>query len=138
MKLPPFGKCVCSGRLVPGHKLLVFAGAKAWQAARWYRDRGHAGEQRPSHVLVLPPDQTAMPSVFRWPVRQRAVVVVSTGDNDAELLPLFEVLQRDGAASIELYVCDPAIGASSLEWELLCIHWGHPFADPAVYHARAA
>lgn len=129
---PPFAQDVTRGRLRPGHKLLVFAGSKAWNAARWYREGGDACEHRRDHVLVLPPDQTTRAAMYRWPVRGVPVIVVSTCANDAELLPLFGALQRDGARSVELYACDPSIGAGNLEWDLLCIHWGHPFAEPML------
>ena len=139
--LPPYGKDVAAARLRPGHKLLLFAGAKAWNAARWYREGGAECERRHEHVLVLPPDQTARAQAYRWPVRGVPVIVVSVCENDAELLPLFDALQRDGARSIEVYACDPSIGSGNLEWELSGIHWGHLFADPvlaAVPQANAA
>ncbi|MCB1745439.1 MAG: hypothetical protein KDK91_34045, partial [Gammaproteobacteria bacterium] len=104
---------------------------KAWAAAKWYRENGDDCEARTSHVLVLPPDQTARAGSFNWPVQRGRVVVVSTCSNDADLLPLFDALQRDGARTIELYACDSSVGAAELEWQLLCIHWGHPFALPA-------
>lgn len=138
MKLPPYGKDVAAGRMRPGHKLLLFAGRKAWNAARWYRDGGPECEQRAAHVLVLPPEHTAAASAYRWPVRGVGVIVVSTAENDAELLPLFDALQRDGARSVELYACDPSIGSGNLEWELSCVHWGHAFADPVLAVARLA
>lgn len=138
MKAPPYAKLVIAGSLRPGHKLLLFAGPKAWDAVKWYLGCGSECEARPSHTLLLPPDQTARAAMFNWPVRCKAVVVVSTLDNDAELLPLFGGLQRDGAKSIELYACDASIGASELEWQLLCIHWGHPFAPPAPARADMA
>lgn len=138
MRGPPYGSDVNDARLRPGHKILLFAGPKAWNAARWYREGGDESEHRSEHVLVLPPSETASALTFRWPVRQRSVVVVSTAENDAVLLPLFDALQRDGAISVELYACDPHIGAGPLEWDLLCIHWGHAFADPAPAMARAA
>lgn len=130
MRSPPYAKHVLARRQAAGHKLLLFAGSKAWPAAKFYRENGSDSEARYSHVLVLPPDQTGRAAAFNWPVQRAGVVVVSTG-NDAELLPLFDALQRDGARTIELYACDPAIGAAELEWQLLCIHWGHPFAAPA-------
>lgn len=138
MRLPPYGRDVQTGACSRPYKLLLFAGPRAWNAAKWYRERSALCERRESHTLVLSPDQTAHAGTYHWPVRGRAVVIVSTCANDAELLPLFDALQRDGAASIELYACDATIGAANLEFELLCVHWGHPFADPAVAPARPA
>lgn len=138
MRSPPYSKDVAAQPLTPGHKLLIFAGPKAWDAAKWYRDRSALGEYRESHCLVLPPNSTALAQSFRWPVRRHGVVVVSTTDNAAELLPLFDALQRDGAIGVEVYACNPNIGSEELEWELLCIHWGHPFADPAPTRKRMA
>lgn len=141
MKAPPYAKHVLARRQVAGHKLLLFAGPKAWPAAKWYRENGSDCEGRASHVLVLPHDQTQRATMFNWPVRRAGVIVVSTCGNDAELMPLFDALQRDGARTIELYACDSTIGATELEWQLLCIHWGHPFAPPApapIAQAEAA
>ncbi len=138
MKRPPYAKDVMSSPLQAGHKLLLFAGPKAWDAIKWYRDNGAECEHRAAHALLLPPDHTHRAGMYAWPVRRAAVVVVSTCDNDAELLPLFDALQRDGARMIELYACDPTIGAAELEWQLLCIHWGHPFAPPAPAQAEQA
>jgi hypothetical protein len=138
MKAPPYAKSVIAGNLRTGHKLLLFAGPKAWDASRWYLGRGAECESRQTHILLLPPDQTAHAAMFNWPVRRKDVVVVSTLDNDAQLLPLFGALQRDAAQSIELYACDASIGTTELEWQLLCIHWGHPFAPPAPARADLA
>lgn len=138
MRAPPYAKHVIAGSLRPGHKLLLFAGPKAWPAAKWYLERGSECEARPPHTLLLPPDQTAHAALFNWPVRRKPVVVVSTLDNGAELLPLFGALQRDGALSIELYAADATIGSAELEWQLLCVHWGHPFAPPAPARADLA
>lgn len=136
--MPPFAKDVRAGRLRAGHKLLLFAGRKAWNAARWYRERGDACEGRTAHVLLLPPDQAHRAAHYQWPVRGCGVVVVSTDDDAGALLPLFDALQRDGARSIEVYPCDPGVGASNLEWDLQCIHWGHAFADPLLEPAHVA
>lgn len=138
MRRPPYAHRVEPGAVRPGHKLLVFAGPKAWDAARWYLGRDADGEHRAAHVLVLPPDATARAASFAWPVRRRPVVVVSTCENDAVLVPLFGALQRDGAWSVELYAADASIGAVELEWQLLCVHWGHPFTDPAPRMREAA
>lgn len=138
MKLPPFAKGVVAGRIAPGHKLLLFAGPKAWNAARWFLESAEPVGSRGAYVLALPPEHTAAPEMYRFPVRGCAVVVVSTCENDAELLPLFDALQRDGARSIEVYCCDSAIGAGNLEWDLDCCRWGHPFADPLLAPARRA
>ena len=138
MRLPPFAKGVVAGRRAPGHKLLVFAGPKAWNAARWFLGSAEPAGARAGYVLALPPEHTATPEIYRWPVRGCGVIVVSSLANDAELLPLFDSLQRDGARSIELYACDPSIGAGNLEWDLDCCRWGHPFADPLLAPARAA
>ena len=130
MRSPPYAKHVLARRQAAGHKLLLFAGSKAWPAAKFYRENGSDSEARYSHVLVLPPDQTGRAAAFNWPVQRAGVVVVSTG-NDAELLPLFHPGRRHGARTIELYACDPEFGAAELEWELLCIQWGHRLAAPA-------
>lgn len=140
MKRPPYTKDVMTSPLQAGHKLLLFAGPKAWDAIKWYRDNGAECEHRNAHALLLPPDHTHRAGMYAWPVRRAAVVVVGTGtaENDAELLALFDALQRDGARMIELFPADPSIGAAELEWQLLCIHWGHPFAPPAPAPYREA
>jgi hypothetical protein len=86
-------------------RVLVFAGPRAWDWSRWWRDVADPGivrQARQRYTTLLPPDSTATAETYRWPVRGRRVVIADTGAGVDALAPLVRALQRDGCGDGEI------------------------------------
>jgi hypothetical protein len=82
-----------------GYRILVFAGARAWQHAQRFIEAGGVVKARERTTLASPPGES--PDSMRWPVRHRMVWIVDTGGADVE--GLCTALIRDGAVDVTLY-----------------------------------
>jgi hypothetical protein len=108
MRRAPYSRDVEAAAAVhraAGTRVLIFAGLRAWDWARWWRDDDDPGivrQARGRYTTVLPPDSTASAETLRWPVQARAVVVADTGAGADALAPLVRALQRDGCTDGEI------------------------------------
>lgn len=105
MRRAPYGGTVIRTPAVywiAGTWILIFAGRRAWDAAKAYLDHGHVDEARERHTLVAPPDDD--PALFFWPVAQRRACICDTGGVD--LATLQHALVQARAAKLGVLAID--------------------------------
>jgi len=87
MKLPPYGKHLCS----EAREIWVYFGSDPWPASKY-----RATRRLPA--LLLPPDQS--PEQFRWPVAGKEVLLIQQGQYDILRIPAFANLLLGYGASV--------------------------------------
>ena len=141
MKLPPYGRAVAFAPLgywERGTRVLIFAGDRAWDFCRAWLDVGtfEMPQARHRYTTILPPGND--PSLMRWPVKGRGVVIVECGEVADEHAGLIQALQRDGCLDGEVFdIAAQRPHPLGWEWQLRALQpWSRATFDAEVMRAH--